>query len=130
MAPTPANIAISLLIRDGAEASNQSLQVHPYQLSSLSSWSLDPVLEPSLLNNLSLRDRDGQAGFGSRDSSQVMSMVMILLLIIQLIVNGIQSWLGEFLTLATQRLERRPISYIATSVVSLSPPRASSGSAT
>ena len=82
MVPTLANIAISPLTWDGAEASNWSLRVHPYQLSSHSVWSLDPVLGLNLLNNLSLRDHNSQAGFGSRDSSQIMSMVMILLLII------------------------------------------------
>ena len=78
MAPTPVNIAISPLTWDGAEASSQSLQVCPYWLSSHSIRSLDPVLELNLLNNLSLRDHDGQA----QDSSQKMSMVMILLLIV------------------------------------------------
>ena len=82
MVPAPANITISPLIWDGAEASNQSLWVRPYQLSSHSVRSLDPVLELNLLNNLSLRDHDGQAGFGSRDTGQKMSMVMILLLIV------------------------------------------------
>ena len=82
MVPAPVNIAISPLIWDGAEASSQSLQAHPYQLSSHSVQSLDPVLELSLLNNLSLRDHNSQAGFGSQDSSQKLSMVMILLLII------------------------------------------------
>ena len=82
MVPAPVNIVISLLIRDGTEASSQSLQVCPYQLSGHSVRSLDPALELNLLNNLSLRDHDSQAGFGSRDSSQIMSMVMILLLIV------------------------------------------------
>ena len=82
MAPHPVNIAIFPLTWDGAKASNQSLQVCPYQLSGHSVRSLDPVLELNLLNNLSLRDHDSQAGFGSRDSSQKMSMVMILLLIV------------------------------------------------
>ena len=82
MAPALVNIAISPLTWDGAEASSWSLQVCPYQLSSHLVRSLDPVLELNLLNNLSLRDHDGQAGFGSRDSSHKMSMVMILLLIV------------------------------------------------
>ena len=43
---------------------------------------LDLVLELNLLNNLLSRDLGGLAGFGSRDSGQIMSMVMILLLII------------------------------------------------
>ena len=43
---------------------------------------LDLVLELNLLNNLLSRDRDSLAGFGSRDSGQIMSMVMILLLIV------------------------------------------------
>ena len=82
-----ASIAISLLIRDGAEANNwnlldQSLQVHPDQLSGHSVRFLDLVLELNLLKNLLLRCQDGLAGFGSRDSSQIMSMVMILLLIV------------------------------------------------
>ena len=80
--PAPVNIAISPLTCDGAEASNWSLQDHPYQLSGHPVQSLDPVLGLIFLNNLYLRDHNGQAGFGSRDSSQIMSMVMILLLII------------------------------------------------
>ena len=76
------NIAISLLTWDSTEASDWSLWVCPYQLSGHSVQSLDPVLKLNLLKNLSLRDYDGQAGFGSRDSSQKMSMVMILLLIV------------------------------------------------
>ena len=43
---------------------------------------LDLVLELNLLNSLLLRDHDGLAGFGSRDSGQIMSMVMILLSIV------------------------------------------------
>ena len=82
MAPALVNIAISLLIWDGAEVSNQSLQVCPYQLSGHLVWSLDPVIRLNQLKNLSLRDHNGQAGFSSQDSSQKMSMVMILLLII------------------------------------------------
>ena len=82
MAPAPVNIAISPLTWDGTEASSQSLRVHPYQLSGHSVWSLDPVLKLNLLNNLSLRDHNSQAGFSSHDSSQKMSMVMILLLIV------------------------------------------------
>ena len=82
MVPYPVNIAIFPLTWDGAEASNQSLRVCPYQLSGHSVWSLDSVLKLNLLNNLSLRDHDDQAGFSSQDSSQKMSMVMILLLII------------------------------------------------
>ena len=78
----PVNIAIFSLTWDGTEVSSQSLRVRPYQLSGHSVQSLDPVLELNLLNNLSLRDHNGQAGFGSQDSSQKMSMVMILLLII------------------------------------------------
>ena len=82
MVPTPVNTAISLLIRDGVGVSNWSLQVRLYQLSGHSVRFLDPVLELNLLNNLSSRDHGGQAGFSSRDSSQIMSMVMILLLIV------------------------------------------------
>ena len=43
---------------------------------------LDLVLELNLLNNLLSGDHDGLAGFGSRDSGQIMSMAMILLLIV------------------------------------------------
>ena len=43
---------------------------------------LDLVLELNLLNSLLSRDHDGLAGFGSRDSGQIMSMVMILLSIV------------------------------------------------
>ena len=82
MVPALVNIAISPLIWDGAETSSQSLQVRSYQLSGHSVQSLDPVLNLNLLNNLSLRDHNDQAGFSSRDSSQKMSMVMILLLIV------------------------------------------------
>ena len=82
-----ANIALSPLIRDGTGVISQSLLkqsmwVHPDQLSSHSVWFLDIVLELNLLNNLLLRYHEGLAGFGSRDSSQIMSMVMILLLIV------------------------------------------------
>ena len=87
MALAQADIAISLLIKDGAEVDsrnslNQSLQVRPYRLKGHSVQSLDPVLKLNLLNNLLLRYQDGLAGFSSRDSDQIMSMVMILLLII------------------------------------------------
>ena len=82
MAPHPVNIAIFPLTWDGAEVSNRSLQVCPYQLSSHLVWSLNPVLGLNLLNSLSLRDHDGWAGFDSRDSSQKISMVMVLLLIV------------------------------------------------
>ena len=82
-----ANIALSPLIRDGAgviswSLLSQSNQVHPDQLSGHSVWFLDIVLELNLLNNLLLRYHDDLAGFGSRDSDQIMSMVMILLLIV------------------------------------------------
>ena len=80
-------VAISLFIRDGVGANNQnllnqSLWVHLYRLSGHSVWSLDLVLKLNLLKNLSLRYHDGQAGFGSRGSGQIISMVMILLLIV------------------------------------------------
>ena len=82
-----ANTALSLPIRDGTgvisrSLLNQSNRVHPDQLSSHSVWFLDLVLELNLLNNLLLRYQDGLAGFDSRDSGQIMSMVMILLLIV------------------------------------------------
>ena len=82
-----ANIALSLLIRDGVGVINQnslrqSMRVRPDQLSGHSVQFLDLVLKLNLLNNLLLRYHDGLAGFGSRDSGQIMSMVMILLLII------------------------------------------------
>ena len=82
-----ANIALSLLIRDGAgvisqSLLNQSMRVRPDQLSGHSVQFLGIVLELSLLNNLLLRYHKGLAGFGSRDSGQIMSMVMILLLIV------------------------------------------------
>ena len=84
---TPVNIALSLLIRDGARVISQSLlnqsnRVHPDRLKGHSVQFLDLVLELNLLNNLLLRYHDNLAGFGSRDSDQIMSMVMILLLII------------------------------------------------
>ena len=87
MALTPANIALSLLIRDGAgviswSLLSQSNRVHPDPLSGHSVWFLDIVLELNLLNNLLLRYQDGLAGFSSRGSGQIMSMVMILLWII------------------------------------------------
>ena len=82
MVPALADIVIYLLIRAGTGVSSQNFWVHPYRLNGHSVQSLDPVLELNLLKNLSLRDHDGQAGFGSRDSSQKMSMVMILLLIV------------------------------------------------
>ena len=87
MALAPGNTALSLLIRDGAGVINRSLlnqskQVCPDRLSSHSVWFLDLVLKLNLLNNLLLRYQDGLAGFGSRDSSQIMSIVMILLLIV------------------------------------------------
>ena len=87
MALALANIAIFLLIRNDAKAINWYLlnlskQVSSDQLSGHSVWFLDLVLGLSLLNNLLLRDQDGQVGFGSRDSGQIMSMVMILLLIV------------------------------------------------
>ena len=83
----PVNIALFLLIKDGAGVISQSLldqsnQVVPDQLSGHSVQFLDLVLKLNLLNNLLLRDQDGLAGFGSRGSSQIMSMVMILLLIV------------------------------------------------
>ena len=79
-----ANIALSPLIRDGAgvisqSLLNQSMWVRPYQLSGHSVWFLDIVLKLNLLNNLLLRYYNSLAGFGSRDSGQIMSMVMILL---------------------------------------------------
>ena len=81
------NIALSLLIRDGAgvisrSLLNQSNRVRPDQLSGHSVWFLGLVLELTLLNNLLSRYQDDLAGFGSRDSGQIMSMVMILLLIV------------------------------------------------
>ena len=81
------NTALSLLIRDGARVISRSLldqsnRVRPDQLSGHSVWFLDLVLELNLLNNLLSRYQDGLAGFGSRDSGQIMSMVMILLLIV------------------------------------------------
>ena len=87
MALAPANTALFLLIKAGIRVIswsllNQSNPVHPDQLSSHSVQVLDLVLELNLLNNLLLRYQDGLAGFGSRDSSQIMSMVMILLLIV------------------------------------------------
>ena len=82
-----ANTASFLLIKDGARVIsrsllNQSNRVHPDQLSGHSVRFLDLVLKLNLLNNLLLRCHDGLAGFGSRDSGQIMSMVMILLLIV------------------------------------------------
>ena len=84
---TLANIALSLLIRDGVGVINQnslrqSMRVRPDQLSGHSVQFLDLILKLNLLNNLLLRYHDGLARFGSRDSGQIMSMVMILLLII------------------------------------------------
>ena len=84
---TLGNIALSLLIRDGTgviswNLLNQSNQVRPDQLSSHSVWFLDLVLELNLLNNLLSRYHNGLAGFSSRGSGQIMSMVMILLLIV------------------------------------------------
>ena len=78
------NTALFLLIKDGAGviSLNQSNQVRPDQLSSHSVQFLDLVLGLNLLNNLLSRYQGGLAGFGSRDSSQIMSMVMILLLIV------------------------------------------------
>ena len=61
---------------------NQSKRVCPDQLSGHSVRFLDIILKLNLLNNLLLRDHDGLAGFGSRDSGQIMSMVMILFLIV------------------------------------------------
>ena len=83
----PRNIASFPLIRDGAgvicpSLLGQSNRVHPDQLSGHSVRFLGLVLELSLLNNLLLRYHDGLAGFSSRDSSQIMSMVMILLWIV------------------------------------------------
>ena len=87
MALAPANIAISLLIRDGAEANDQSLlsqsnRVRPDQLSGHSVRFLGLVLELNLSNNLLLRDLASLVGFGSRYSGQIMSMAMILLSIV------------------------------------------------
>ena len=82
MVPALGNIAIFLLIWNGAWAYNRNLQACPYQLNGHPVRSLGLVLGLILLNSLSLRDHDGQAGFGSRGSSQIMSMVMILLLIV------------------------------------------------
>ena len=81
------NIALSLLIRDGTgviswSLLDQSMRVHPDQLSGHSVQFQDIVLKLNLLNNLLLRYHDDLAGFGSRDSGQIMSMVMILLLIV------------------------------------------------
>ena len=83
----PASIALSLPIRDGAEMIclsllSQSNRVRPDQLSGHSVRFLDLVLELNLLNNLLLKYHNGLAGFGSRDSGQIMSMVMILLWIV------------------------------------------------
>ena len=83
----PENTALSHLIRDGAGVISQSLlklsnQVRPGQLSGHSVWFLDLVLKLNLFNSLLLRNQDGLAEFGSRDSGQIMSMVMILLLIV------------------------------------------------
>ena len=87
MALALASIALSLLIRDGARVIswnllNQSRRVHPDQPSGHSVWFLDIVLKLNLLNNLLLRYHNGLAGFSSRDSGQIMSMVVILLLIV------------------------------------------------
>ena len=81
------NIALSLLIRDGAGEISRSLlvqsnRVSPDQLNGHSVRFLDLVLELNLLNNLLSRYQDGLAGFSSRDSGQIMSMVMILLWIV------------------------------------------------
>ena len=87
MALAPVNTAISLLIRDGTGVNNRNLLILSNR-ARLGSWSghlmktLDLVLELNLLNNLLSRDQGGLAGFGSRDSGQIMSMVMILLLIV------------------------------------------------
>ena len=87
MALAPANIATSLLIRDGAEVNNWNLLQLSNQVR-LILWDGNPikilglVLELNLLNSLLLRDHDGLAEFGSRDSGQIMSMAMILLLIV------------------------------------------------
>ena len=86
MVLAPANIAISLLIRDSAEVNSQNL-LNLSNRVCLFSWKgnlkiLGLVLELNLLNNLLLRDLAGQVGFGSRYSGQIMSMAMILLLIV------------------------------------------------
>ena len=83
----PVNIALSLLIRDGAgeiylSLLNLSNRVRQDQLSGHSVRLLDLIFELNLLNPLLLRDLAGQVGFGSRYSGQIMSMVMILLLIV------------------------------------------------
>ena len=83
----PENTALSLPIRDGAgviswSLLNLSIRVRPGQLSSHTVRFLDLVLELNLLNNLLSRYQDSLAGFSSRNSGQIMSMVMILLLIV------------------------------------------------
>ena len=83
----PVNIALSLLIRDGAgeiylSLLNLSNRVRPDQLSGHSVRLPDLILELNLLNPLLLRDHAGLVGFGSRYSGQIMSMAMILLSIV------------------------------------------------
>ena len=87
MALAPADIAISLLIRDGTGVNNQNLlqlssRVRPRTSSGNLMNALDLVLELNLFNNLLSRDHDSLAGFGSRYSGQKMSLAMILLLIV------------------------------------------------